>query len=69
MTSSDCFEVLRNLGELKETISLFGIALESNQKSLQPGHPTIATIKANLASMLWELGEIEEARKLMGVED
>ncbi|NQE04964.1 hypothetical protein C5S32_03740, partial [ANME-1 cluster archaeon GoMg1] len=38
--------------------------LESNQKSFEPGHPTIATSQSNLAMVLKGLGELKEAREL-----
>ncbi len=41
------------------------MALESDQKSFEPGHPSIAISQSNLATVYKNLGEFEEARDLL----
>jgi len=57
--------VLRDLGELEEARDLLRMALESGQKSFEPGHPSIAIGQSNLALVLRDLGELEKARDLL----
>ena len=45
-------------------MSLFQ-ALTSDEKSFEPGHPSIAIKESNLAMVLKDLGKIEEARDLL----
>jgi tetratricopeptide (TPR) repeat protein len=40
-------------------------ALASDEKTFEPGHPSIATSQSNLASVLADLGQLEEARDLL----
>ncbi len=40
-------------------------ALESDQQSFEPGHPSIATSQSNLATVLQALGELEGAKTLL----
>jgi Raf kinase inhibitor-like YbhB/YbcL family protein len=47
-----------------KTRDLLRLALESNQKSYALGHPSIAISQSNLALVLQDLGELEEARDL-----
>ena len=43
----------------------FSRALASDEKSFGPGHPSIATSQSNLALVLRDLGQLEEARDLL----
>jgi hypothetical protein len=56
--------VLKDLGELEEARDLLCKALESDEKSFEPGHLKIATRQSNLAAVLHDLGEFEAARGL-----
>jgi hypothetical protein len=40
-------------------------ALAAAKQSFEPGHPSIATRQSNLALVLQDLGELEEARELI----
>lgn len=40
-------------------------ALASAEKTFEPGHPSIAIRQSNLATVLKDLGELEEARELL----
>ena len=40
-------------------------ALASDEKSFEPGHPSIARSQSNLALVLLDLGQLEEARDLL----
>ena len=51
----------QDLGELEEARDLLRQALESDQKSFEPGHPSIARSQSNLALVLRDLGGLEEA--------
>ena len=48
-----------------EARDLLRRALASDEKSFDPGHPSIAISQSNLALVLNDLGELEEARKLL----
>ena len=44
----------------------FGLrALALDEASFEPGHPRVATSRSNLALVLMDLGEVEEARALL----
>ena len=43
----------------------FSAALDSAEKSFEPGHPSIAARQSNLALVLKDLGQLEEARDLL----
>ena len=51
----------QDLGELEEARDLLRQALESGQKSFEPGYPSIARSQSNLALVLRDLGGLEEA--------
>ncbi len=53
------------MGELEEARELLKMALDTYQKTLDPGHPNISTVTSNLAVVLKDLGELEEARELL----
>ncbi len=57
--------VLRDLGQRKEACGLLRKALASDEKTFEPGHPSIANRQANLAVVLHDLGQREEARDLL----
>jgi hypothetical protein len=40
-------------------------ALASDEKTFEPGHRSIATRQSNLALVLQDLGQLEEARDLL----
>ena len=40
-------------------------ARASDEKSFEPGHPSIARSQSNLATVLQDLGELEQARNLL----
>jgi tetratricopeptide (TPR) repeat protein len=54
-----------DLGELEEARDLLRQALASDEKSFEPGHPSIALRQWSLALVLKDLGELEEARDLL----
>jgi tetratricopeptide (TPR) repeat protein len=39
-------------------------ALSRSERTYAPGHPPVARIQSNLATVLWNLGELEQARDL-----
>jgi tetratricopeptide (TPR) repeat protein len=45
--------------------SFFRDALSRSERTYAPGHPNIATSQSNLATVLGDLGELEEARDLL----
>ena len=51
--------------QLEEARDLLRMALSSDQKSFEPGHPSIARSQSNLALVLKDLGQLEEARDLL----
>jgi Tetratricopeptide repeat len=50
---------------LEEARDLLRKALASDEKSFEPGHPSVASSQSNLALVLQELGHLEEARDLL----
>ena len=50
---------------MEEARELLRKALASDEKSFEPGHPSIARSQSNLALVLKDLGELEEARELL----
>jgi hypothetical protein len=50
---------------MREALDLQRKALASDEKTSEEGHPTIANREANLALMLQDLGNLEEARDLL----
>jgi hypothetical protein len=59
--------VLQDLGELPEARDLLRAALAADERTFEPGHPSIATSQSNLAMVLRDLGELPEARDLLCV--
>jgi len=57
--------VLQDLGQLEEARDLLRKALASAEASFEPGHPSIANRRSNLAIVLKDLGRLEEARDLL----
>jgi tetratricopeptide (TPR) repeat protein len=57
--------VLQDLGQLEEARDLLRKALASDEKTFEPGHPSIASSQSNLALVLKDLGQLEEARDLL----
>jgi tetratricopeptide (TPR) repeat protein len=57
--------VLKDLGQLEEARDLLQKALASDERSYEPGHPSIAIRQSNLAVVLKDLGQLEEARDLL----
>ena len=55
----------RTIGRFSAARHAFYKALTSDEKSLAPGHPSIATSQSNLALVLRDLGQLEEARDLL----
>jgi len=57
------------VNDIKQTahidLDLLRMALSSDQKSFEPGHPSIAIRQSNLALVLLDLGQLEEARDLL----
>ncbi len=53
------------LGRYSDAWRMFSMALASDAKTLEPGHPSIAAAQSNLASVLQDLGQLEEARDLL----
>jgi tetratricopeptide (TPR) repeat protein len=56
--------VLKDLGQPEEARDLLRAALESDQKSFEPGHPYIALDQSYLAAVLHDLGQLQEAKEL-----
>jgi tetratricopeptide (TPR) repeat protein len=54
-----------NLGSYVPAKSFYQEALGRAQRSYPPGHPSIATSQSNLALVLKDLGELDEARDLL----
>ena len=50
---------------MEEARDLLRQALASDEKSFEPGHPSIAISQSNLALVLKDLGQLEEARDLL----
>ena len=50
---------------MEEARDLLRQALASDEKSFEPGHPSIAIRQSNLAMVLQHLGQLEEARDLL----
>ena len=57
--------MLKDLGDLEGARDLLEKALESDQKSFEAGHPSIARSQSNLAMVLKNLGDLEGARDLL----
>lgn len=55
----------RNWGRYRLTETYKRQALESAQKSFEPGHPSVARSQSNLALVLKDLGELSEARDML----
>ena len=54
--------MLQDLGDYEEAAQLLRLALDSDQKNFEPGHPRIAVIQSNLALVLKDLGDYVWAR-------
>ena len=52
-------------GSWRKRASCCGKALASDEQSFEPGHPSIAISQSNLALVLKDLGQLEEARELL----
>ena len=50
---------------MEEARDLLRKALASDEKTFEPGHPSIAISQSNLALVLKDLGQLEEARDLL----
>ena len=57
--------MLQDLGQFEEARDLLRKALASDEKTFEPGHPSIASRQSNLALVLRDLGQLEEARDLL----
>jgi tetratricopeptide (TPR) repeat protein len=53
------------LGRYSDARRVLTEALASDQKTFEPGHPSIATRQSSLALVLKDLGQLEEARELL----
>ena len=63
-SSSASYRRLTDLGELAEARDLLRLALASDQQTFPAGHLNIAIVQQNLAIVLWNIGEWDEARRL-----
>ena len=57
--------MLRDLGKFENARDLLPDALEADQKTFQPGHPSIAIRQTNLGMVLADLEEFDEASELL----
>jgi tetratricopeptide (TPR) repeat protein len=55
----------RGLGRYSDARRAHTRALAAAEKTFEPGHPSIATRQSNLALVLQDLGQLEEARDLV----
>jgi tetratricopeptide (TPR) repeat protein len=55
----------QTMGRFTAARHAFSRALASDEKSFEPGHPSIAIRQSNLALVLKDLGQLEEARDLL----
>ena len=55
----------KTLGRLSAAKQVWAAALETAEKTYKPGHEEIAMGQSNLALVLQDLGEVEEARDLL----
>jgi len=53
------------LGRYTDALRISNMALVSAEKTFEPGHPSIATRQSNLAMVLKDLGQLEEAQDLL----
>ncbi len=53
------------LGRYSDARRALSEALASDEKTFEPGHPSIAIRQSNLATVLQDLGQLEEARDLL----
>jgi tetratricopeptide (TPR) repeat protein len=53
------------MGRFTAARHAYSTSLAYYERSLKPGHPSIATLQSNLALVLKDLGQLEEARDLL----
>ena len=53
------------MGRFTAARHAYSRVLASDEKSFEPGHPSIARSQSNLAAVLQDLGQLEEARDLL----